>query len=145
MHYALCMATFYHQSRTKTILTILNARVIPPVLSFHSVHARAAVAVAAVSGDEASIASESVTVLSASPSPAQGVGSHLVLKVPASIDPRAVQASLLASEGVEAVVQNRVVRTAQVHGAASECSLLTCIGDTLAVLYVLLGDVARCS
>lgn len=82
------------------------------------VHARAAVAVAAVSGDEASIASESVTVLSASPSPAQGVGSHLVLKVPASIDPRAVRASLLASEGVEAVVQNRVVRTAQAHGAA---------------------------
>jgi hypothetical protein len=85
-----------------------------------SVHARAAVAVAAVSGDDASIASESVTVLSATPSPAQGVGSHLVLKVPASIDPKAVRASLMASEGVEAVVQNRVVRIAQAHGTASE-------------------------
>jgi hypothetical protein len=97
------------------------------------------VAVAAVSGDEAHIASQSVTVLSATPSPAQGVGSHLILKVPASMDPKAVWASLMASEGVEAVVQNRVVRIAQAHGTASEWELPECYCTVDALLLVLKG------
>jgi hypothetical protein len=97
------------------------------------------VAVAAVSGDEPSIASQSVTVLSATPSPAQGVGSHLVLKVPASMDPKAVRASLMASEGVEAVVQNRVVRTAQADGTASEYDVFASYNNFDAVSLVLKG------
>jgi hypothetical protein len=132
-----------HRHHQTTNCTDLRTQCFP-VPPFRSVHARAAVAVAAVSGEEASIASQSVTVLSATPSPAQGVGSHLVLKVPASIDPKAVRASLMASEGVEALVQNRVVRIAQAHGTASEHHSQPCSDMSPAVSNVPVAAVACC-
>jgi hypothetical protein len=55
------------------------------------------------------------------------------------MDPKAVRASLMASEGVEAVVQNRVVRIAQAHGTASKQNVFACCKNLNALLLVLKG------
>lgn len=59
-----------------------------------------------------------VSVLSTHQAP-EGVPSQAVIEVPSELDPEQVRATLMASDAVEAVVQNRVVRITQ-DGAGGE-------------------------
>lgn len=110
------MLPYPPHARTPSLHPILISR------SPCSARIRAVAAVAAAMGGDASIASESVTVVSTSQGAAEGVASHAVIQVPPQLSPAAVRAALKASQHVEAVVPNRVVRIAQATGSG-ECTI----------------------